>query len=81
MHVQVEDTYRKIYISKGLTVIIQIKSTCGHQLEIEQLAETEVVKLDANRSNMSDNYSGNTNCTNGKLKDIFAEYAMMMEVF
>ena len=53
-HIQVEDTYRKIYISKGLTVTIHIKLTHGGQLEVEQLIETIIVKLGADKTYMSD---------------------------
>ena len=35
-------------------------------------------ELGTNRNNMSDGYSGNKDCTNGKSNDIFTEYAMML---
>ena len=36
------------------------------------------MKLGANRSNMSDSYSGDKDHTNGKTNDVFTVYAMMM---
>ena len=60
---------------------IHIKLTRGGQLEIEQLIETIVVKLGADKTNMSDDYSGNMNGSNGKSKDIITEYAKMLELF